>query len=158
MVYGIFTAGQRTWGGPRADAGTADADTTPQEAINHAQATGDDLNVVPETFKAAAEAQNNQLVKTTAPLQPPDRLDGRFAAPERLPGGWYQQANDSLVSMRLGGPSSGRPPLHPRDSFDSNLSAGTSTNSVYMPKRGKPSFSCKISVLVLTFPSQSRVL
>ena len=136
MVYGIFTAGQRTWGGPRADAGSADVNTTPQEAIDHAQATGDDLNVVPETFKPAVEAQNSQLVKAT-PLQPPDRLDGRFAAAERLPGGWYQQVNDSMVSMRLGGPSSnGRPPLHPRDSFDSNYSAGTSTNSVYMPKRG----------------------
>jgi len=34
MVYGIFTAGQRTWGGPRADAGAADPSTTPQAAID----------------------------------------------------------------------------------------------------------------------------
>src|SRR6195952_2256705 len=83
MVYGIFTAGQRTWGGPRADAGSADATTSPQQVIEKAAAEGDDLNVVPETFKAAAEAQKD------LPLQPPDRVEGRFTAPERLPGGWY---------------------------------------------------------------------
>ena len=49
MVYGIFTAGQRTWGGPRADAGKADPGTTPQQAIEHAEATGDDLNVIPKS-------------------------------------------------------------------------------------------------------------
>ncbi|CAN8103133.1 unnamed protein product [Discula destructiva] len=57
MVYGIFTAGQRTWGGPRADAGAADKHTTVQEAIEHAEQTGDDLNVVPETFIPAVIAQ-----------------------------------------------------------------------------------------------------
>lgn len=137
MVYGIFTAGQRTWGGPRADAGAADATTTPQQAIEKAVATGDELNVVPESFKPAMEAQNGQLVKAV-PLLPPDRFEGRFAAPERDSGGWYHQANDSMVSMQIGGLGPGRPPLHPRDSFDSTFSAGTSTNSVYMPKRGKP--------------------
>lgn len=137
MVYGIFTAGQRTWGGPRADAGAADSSTTPQEAIEKATATGDDLNVVPETFKPAANAQNTQLTRKAVPLQPPGRLEGRFAAAERLPGGWYQQTNDSMVSMGNIGLSNGpmRPSLHPRDSFDSNYSAGTS--SVHMPRRGK---------------------
>ncbi|KAI0396723.1 class VII chitin synthase [Xylariaceae sp. FL0594] len=57
MVYGIFTAGQRTWGGPRADAATANQDTTPQQAIEQAEKTGDDLNIVPETFMPAAEIQ-----------------------------------------------------------------------------------------------------
>ena len=141
MVYGIFTAGQRTWGGPRADAGAADAHTTPQEAIEKANATGDDLNILPETFKPAAEAQNEQLVHKAVPLQPPDRLEGTFTAPEKLPGGWYQQMSDSLVSLGTGGLSTGpgRSALHPRDSFDSNFSAGTSTNSVYLPRRGKSS-------------------
>lgn len=60
MVYGIFTAGQRTWGGPRADAGAADKNTTVQEAIEHAEQTGDDLNVVPETFIPAVIAQQQQ--------------------------------------------------------------------------------------------------
>ncbi|KAH9222140.1 chitin synthase-domain-containing protein [Leptodontidium sp. 2 PMI_412] len=137
MVYGIFTAGQRTWGGPRADAGAADSSTSPQQVIEKAAAEGDDLNIVPETFKPAAKAQNNQLIRTTLPLQPPDQVEGRFTAPERLPGGWYQQANDSLVSMTPGafGGLGGRPQLHPRDSFDSNVSVGTYTNSVYMPRR-----------------------
>lgn len=60
MVYGIFTAGQRTWGGPRADAGAADKNTTVQEAIEHAEQTGDDLNVVPETFIPAIIAQKQE--------------------------------------------------------------------------------------------------
>jgi chitin synthase len=138
MVYGIFTAGQRTWGGPRADAGSADASTTPQQAIEKADAQGDDLNVVPETFKPAADAQSSALVRTGVPLQPPDKLEGRFAAAEKLPGGWYLQNNDSLVSQRIGGPSTNRPPrmpIHPRDSFDSNFDSQSSTNSVYMPRR-----------------------
>ncbi|EKD19790.1 uncharacterized protein L3040_001863 [Drepanopeziza brunnea f. sp. 'multigermtubi'] len=131
MVYGIFTAGQRTWGGPRADAGAADSSTSPQEVIEKAAAEGDDLNVVPETFKPAAEAQKD------LPLQPSHRVEGRFTAPERLPGGWYHQTNDSLVSMAPGGfgAAGNRPNLHPRDSFGSEISAGTSTDSVYMPRR-----------------------
>lgn len=61
MVYGIFTAGQRTWGGPRADAAAADKNTTVQEAIEHAEQTGDDLNIKPETFiPAVMEQQQHQ--------------------------------------------------------------------------------------------------
>ncbi|KPI43174.1 Chitin synthase D [Cyphellophora attinorum] len=77
MIYGIFTAGQRTWGGPRADAGAADAKVTPQQAIEHAMATGDDLNVVPETFKSALGARQRRLKHTT--LQPSPSVEGRFA-------------------------------------------------------------------------------
>lgn len=66
MVYGIFTAGQRTWGGPRADAGAADKNTTVQEAIEHAEQTGDDLNVVPETFIPAVMAQHEEHVAKTS--------------------------------------------------------------------------------------------
>ncbi|RAL66125.1 hypothetical protein DID88_005796 [Monilinia fructigena] len=120
MVYGIFTCGQRTWGGPRADAGAADSTKTPQQVIEAAEEAGDDLNVIPETFKPAAEARNNQIVRRpTLPLLPPDRLEGRFAAAERLPGGWYQQVNDSLNSVC-------RWPY---------VSGVTGTNSVYMPRR-----------------------
>ncbi|RYP78352.1 hypothetical protein DL771_000537 [Monosporascus sp. 5C6A] len=43
MVYRIFTASQRTWGGPRADAATADTQTIPQQAIEQAQNQGDEL-------------------------------------------------------------------------------------------------------------------
>jgi chitin synthase len=134
MVYGIFTAGQRTWGGPRADAGAADPHTTAQQAIEHAEATGDDLNIVPETFRPAAHAQG----KGSVPLQPSDHLEGRFAPAERLPGGWFQQGNDSgltLPNMLPRNPNVPRIPLHPRDSFDSFISNTTGVNSVYMPRR-----------------------
>jgi len=137
MVYGIFTAGQRTWGGPRADAGSADTKTTPQEAIEAAEATGDDLNVVPETFKAAAEAQKHR--PAAIPLQPGDNIDGRFAAAERLPNGWYQQGNDSgltLPNTMPRNPNVPHVPLHPRSSMDSFASQETSAaNSIYMPRR-----------------------
>jgi chitin synthase len=127
MVYGIFTAGQRTWGGPRADAGAADANTTAQQVIEKAEAGGDELNVVPETFKPAAAAH------ASSHLHPPDRIEGRFTAPERLPGGWYQQGDDSMVSVVGGGdPSHRRKMLQHRDSNDSFVSE---QNSIYMPRR-----------------------
>lgn len=80
IVYGILTAGRRTWGGPRADAGQADALTSPQAAIEYAEETGDDLNVVPETFRSAVESQAPALpVKPLhVPLQPPEHHEGRF--------------------------------------------------------------------------------
>jgi chitin synthase len=137
MVYGIFTAGQRTWGGPRADAGSADTKTTPQEAIEAAEATGDDLNVVPETFKAAAEAHKHR--PAPIPLQPGENIEGRFAAAERLPNGWYQQGNDSgltLPNTMPRNPNVPHVPLHPRSSMDSFASQETSAaNSIYMPRR-----------------------
>lgn len=138
MVYGIFTAGQRTWGGPRADAGKADAGTTPQQAIEHAEATGDDLNIVPETFKPAVHEQHPEKPLGSVPLQPTERLEGRFAPAERLPGGWYLQNNDSgltLPNMLPRDPNAPRIPLHPRDSFDSFVTSASAGNSVYMPRR-----------------------
>lgn len=80
MVYGIFTAGQRTWGGPRADAGQADLTTSPQAVIAHAEATGDDLNLVPESFRPAVEAMNlgRELIPPRIPLQPAASMNGRF--------------------------------------------------------------------------------
>ena len=138
MVYGIFTAGQRTWGGPRADAGAADTHTTPQQAIEHAIATGDDLNVVPETFKPAVRAQHPEKRPGPVPLQPMDYLEGRFAPAERLPGGWYQPYNDSgltLPNMLPRNPDAPHIPLHPRDSFDSFVTSASTSNSVYMPRR-----------------------
>ncbi|KAF2109858.1 chitin synthase D [Lophiotrema nucula] len=136
MVYGIFTAGQRTWGGPRADAGAATATTTPQQAIEQAEATGDDLNVVPETFKAAVENQKHR--PAPVPLQPLDHIEGRFAPAERLPGGWYQQGNDSglhLPNMLPRDPNVPGVPLHPRSSMDSFVSGTSAGNSVYLPRR-----------------------
>ncbi|KAI4202260.1 MAG: hypothetical protein LQ350_002644 [Teloschistes chrysophthalmus] len=138
MVYGIFTAGQRTWGGPRADAGAADPSTSPQQAIEHAEATGDDLNVVPETFKPAVEARHPEKRPGIVPLQPSEHLEGRFAPAERLPGGWYMQNNDSgltLPNMLPRNPNAPHIPLHPRDSMDSFITAASAGNSVYMPRR-----------------------
>ncbi|KAL9001662.1 MAG: hypothetical protein Q9188_005366 [Gyalolechia gomerana] len=138
MVYGIFTAGQRTWGGPRADAGAADPNTSPQQAIEHAEATGDDLNVVPETFKPAIEARHPEKRPGVVPVQPSEHLEGRFVPAERLPGGWYMQNNDSgltLPNMLPRNPNAPRIPLHPRDSMDSFITAASAGNSVYMPRR-----------------------
>lgn len=81
MVYGVFTAGQRTWGGPRADAGAADAKVSPQEAIEYAIATGDDLNVVPETFKPAMEVRRRRTRPSA--LQPSSCVEGRFGPTEQ---------------------------------------------------------------------------
>ncbi|KAK3688146.1 chitin synthase-domain-containing protein [Podospora appendiculata] len=148
MVYGIFTAGQRTWGGPRADAATADTHTTAQEAIEIAEKTGDDLNIVPESFIPAAKERKelagkddkieSGLARSKSILQPPDNLVGRFAAPERTPSGWYiQHADDSMasVSMLAGSQFGGKRQLQRRDSFDSAFSAQTGSYSVYMPRR-----------------------
>lgn len=137
MVYGIFTAGQRTWGGPRADAGAADAHVTPQQAIEHAKATGDDLNVIPETFKRAASVRHKKLV-ASVPLQPTAQIEGLFAPAEQLPGGWYLQNNDSgstMPNMVPRDPTLPRMPLHPRGSFGSLVSTASPHNSVYLPQR-----------------------
>ena len=138
MVYGIFTAGQRTWGGPRADAGAADAKTTPQQAIEHAEATGDDLNVVPESFKPAIVARHPGKQTGTAPLMPSDHLQGRFAAAERLPGGWYQQNNDSGLHLTNMLPKDLDVPHVPRNRQDSFGSVGTTDSThepIYRPRR-----------------------
>lgn len=98
---------------------------------------GDDLNVILETFKPAIAAQNTQLVRGAVPLQPPNRLEGRFKAAERGPGGLYQQGNDSMGSLAAGAVLSygpGRNLQHSRESLDSNLSAQTTT-SISMPRR-----------------------
>ncbi|CAK4031143.1 glycosyltransferase family 2 [Lecanosticta acicola] len=94
MVHGIFTCGQRTWGGPRADASKADATTSPEQAVAEAEAKGDVLNVLPETFMPAVD-QLGRKKSVRTPLQPSSRLEGRFAAAEEVAPGYYQQGNDS---------------------------------------------------------------
>lgn len=153
MVYGIFTAGQRTWGGPRADAAAADSHTTAQEAIEQAEQTGDDLNIVPESFIPAAKERKELAAqedgeksggtvavtrRSKSVLQPPDKVVGKFAAPERTPSGWYQHPDDSMASVSVFAGSShyaGKRQLRNRDSFDSTFSAQTGSYSVYMPRR-----------------------
>ncbi|KAI9370305.1 chitin synthase-domain-containing protein [Aspergillus egyptiacus] len=72
MVYGIFTAGHRTWGGPRTDAARADENTTPGEAVRQAEAQGDELNVEVETFRSGFEGKG-------VPVRPPGKVTGRFS-------------------------------------------------------------------------------
>ena len=139
MVYGIFTAGQRTWGGPRADAGRADEKTSPEQAIEKAVAGGDELNVVPETFKPALEATTRRLPHH-APLMPAGHLEGRFAPAEEGPGGWYRQVNDSSVmrpdmTMRRAEAGLNYSKERRSESMDSFYSRASTISTVYMPRR-----------------------
>ncbi|KAJ6784987.1 hypothetical protein PWT90_08133 [Aphanocladium album] len=108
IVYGIFTAGQRTWGGPRADAAAADTTTTAREAVEKAEEQGDELNVVPETFIPAREArllqspgasssQQRGLGRTKSTVRPPNKVDGIFSARQRNKEGTYEHVDDCLV-------------------------------------------------------------
>ncbi|KFA73616.1 hypothetical protein S40288_02591 [Stachybotrys chartarum IBT 40288] len=104
MVYGIFTAGQRTWGGPRADAAAADAHTTPREAVELAEKRGDDLNIVPETFKPAQEARKEllgggEIVRRKSIVRPPEEVDGRFSARQRTAAGLYRYTDEAESSF-----------------------------------------------------------
>ena len=138
MTYGALTAGKRTWGGPRADAATADEKVSPQQAIEHAEATGDDLNIVPESFKPAAAAHDPQREYRRPPVLPPSQLEGRFAAPELLPGGWYVQPNASQANSIYGGDSPLMSPRIPFSPAESSFSLGSyineETNSIFRAK------------------------
>jgi chitin synthase len=139
MVYGIFTAGQRTWGGPRADAAAADAKTTPQAAVELAEAAGDDLNVVPESFIGAVEKKLRRHGPCkSVPLLPSDHLEGRFTTPQRLPGGIYQHGNDSGLTFPDMHPrceETLHAQIHSRDSLESSCSNNSIWNSSFMPRR-----------------------
>lgn len=132
MVYGIFTAGQRTWGGPRADAGAAGVKKSPQEAIDHAIATGDDLNVIPETFRPAVEARKRHGRASAIGLQPPDTIEGRFVPAAEQPGGWFKQSPTSESSLQeaLGANRPGK--LEEGHASDCSDSDGI---SLYTPRR-----------------------
>lgn len=100
MVYGIFTAGQRTWGGPRTDAAAANAKISPQAAIEQAIAAGDDLNIIPETFKPALEASKRRTRPSV--LQPSSSVEGRFVAGDQASGDLLQHANVSDPELMPG--------------------------------------------------------
>lgn len=159
MVYAIFTAGQRTWGGPRADAGKADHHTTPGQAVEQAEKTGDELNVVPETFKPAMEAAVPKLPHHTV-LLPSARLEGRFAPAEELPGGWYRQGNDSGVlraDMTARGMEEGRwRKGFRRDSTESSLSGMSTNESVHVPRRVESIFAPEDALAYLDRQAQQR--
>jgi len=134
MVYGIFTAGQRSWGGPRVDAAKAGDTISPQAAIERAEAMGDDLNIVPETFRSAVQSRYISTGRE-APhisLQPSDSLQGRF----RSTGGsvWFP-AGDVLFPLQR------RATVPARLSVDSLVGdVSTSTYSIHMPHRAESSF------------------
>lgn len=124
LVYGVFTAGQRTWGGPRADAGVADAITNPQQAIEHVEAIGDDLNIVPETFRQASRVPRRKPTM----LQPSESIEGRFAPPRQLSGRWDKHTTEYGLPL---------PPTTSRgraESFSSVESADSIEFTLQMPR------------------------
>lgn len=144
MVYGILTAGQRTWGGPRTSANKVDEGMTVSDAIEQAELQGNDLNVVPETFKLAAEARRKKPLKSGT-LMPALRLEGSFKAAARLPGGWFQQTNTSGVS----GESRPRRRLRRRDMSRGSWSTNDSSvsHSPLRPRRVESIISSRERVL-----------
>ncbi|KAK0908769.1 hypothetical protein LTR02_004712 [Friedmanniomyces endolithicus] len=134
MVYGISTAGQRTWGGPRADAGKADEHTTPAQAIELAKLAGDELNVVPESFRPAVEAASERMPRQKT-LLPSLDIYGRFVPAQELPGGFFGQGDDAsaLFSERAPWADDSLPysmRYSRRDSFESSRS-----DSSTLPRR-----------------------
>ncbi|KAK1140764.1 hypothetical protein N8T08_009870 [Aspergillus melleus] len=129
LVYGIFTSGQRTWGGPRADAAKADKYTTPEEAVERAMAQGDELNVVVDTFQRSTE-------KKTVPLHPSENLRGRFSASPR-PGSYpitiVDGAGIPLANAMTPLPSVPRIGVHPDGSSESVFTSDSDSNSMSLP-------------------------
>ncbi|KAH8680845.1 chitin synthase D [Xylariales sp. PMI_506] len=132
MVYGIFTAGQRTWGGPRADAEKADAATTPRQAVEQAERQGDELNVVPETFIPAAMQRAGSLKRTRSRLLPPEHAEGKFAAPEMRPGGFYAYVEESTPAV--GGVVTATDELTVDDSLSANVMGPAANCSSRSPR------------------------
>jgi chitin synthase len=135
LIYGVFTAGQRTWGGPRADAGVADAKTTPQQAIEHAEAIGDDLNIIPETFRQARRLPRRRSTM----LQPSGSIEGRFAPSGRLSGRWNKHTDNCGLPL---------PAIVPRDRAES-FSSVESADSI--------DFALQTPRFVGSFPAQREV-
>ncbi|KAF4983498.1 hypothetical protein FDECE_17290 [Fusarium decemcellulare] len=149
MVYGIFTAGQRTWGGPRADAAAANTHTTAREAVEQAEKRGDELNVVPETFRAAHAARRAASKRETATtgglgrsrsvVRPPDRIDGKFSARQKTASGTYAHPDElesSADDLESGGAQVGVESQE-RDSFESIISDGSIPIGVCTPRQMK---------------------
>ncbi|KAJ5091689.1 Fungal chitin synthase [Penicillium alfredii] len=135
MMYGIFTAGHRTWGGPRADAATADEHTTPGEAVEMARAQGDEFNVNVETFRTSL------VRRRSVPVRPSGNVEGRFAPAEQLLDGCYVNFNDTGAGLSpMPTPLPDVPRFHLptcfRYSTDSVFSASSEfgSNSVSMPQ------------------------
>jgi chitin synthase len=128
MVYGIFTAGQRTWGGPRVDAAKADEHTTPEEAVEQARAQGDELNVMVDTFRAKTD-------KKGVPIRPSELIDGRLSGFTEPRGRYCANQEDAMIPLvRLMTllPDVPQFGLHQYHSSDSVIT-DSSSNSISLP-------------------------
>ncbi|KAF5859566.1 hypothetical protein ETB97_002741 [Aspergillus alliaceus] len=128
MVYGIFTAGQRTWGGPRADEAEADEHTTPEKAVEQARAQDDELNVQVDAFRAKA-------AKKESPIRPSEQTGSRLSRLPGLCGRHIANFEDTMITtacILAPLPDVPRIGLHPSCSSDSVLT-DSSGSSIYLP-------------------------
>jgi hypothetical protein len=139
MLHAFFTATQRTWGGPRADAAKADENATPQQAIEQAEQAGDDLNVDVKNFKQVVQRNKSHRGENfkPVPLQPEDRFQDEFTVAERTTDGYYLQTDD----LHLTNPNTSRVPIHTRNSTDSTGTTNSTSVSIYLPRRIRRSVS-----------------
>lgn len=132
MVYGIFTAGRRTWGGPRADAAAADMHTNPEEAAEQARVLGNDLNVNVDTFRATRTEERG------VPVRPAGNVEGRFMAATQSPSRDDHHQHSSRDEKKLNttvvdgttSPLPGVPRIHPYPRCSSSSSSVFTTDSV----------------------------
>lgn len=132
MVYGIFTAGQRTWGGPRADAARADDHTTAEQAVEQAKAQGDELNVDIGTFRVRHAAHE------PVPIQPLDSVEGRFAIVSKGPDSSPTSHRDSgtkPIALLPQFPYQYKSQLSTRDSLESVWTEGSQSTAMGSPRR-----------------------
>lgn len=130
MMYGIFTAGQRTWGGPRADAAAADDKTTPGEAVEQAKNKGDEFNVDIQTFRTSL------VRRRSVPVRPSSLVEGRFAPSEQLLDGFdiEIQENGPDTIQQQDAPED-VPRFHPPDAFRDSLESVFTTSSESVSNR-----------------------
>lgn len=123
MIYGIFTAGRRTWGGPRADAAKA------EKAATQAEQAGEEFKLEIDPFKCEKKAH--------VPVHPSDELVGRFAPPEMSGDSYYNHPYSSPYSINP--ESSHSPhvisnPVHPPDPWDTDGEVSLSGTSIILPR------------------------
>ena len=126
MVYGIFTAGRRTWGGPRADAAAADLHTNPEEAAEQARVLGNDLNVDVDTFRATRTEEKG------VPIRPAGNIEGRFRAATQNPNRGHSNPdkNPNTAIDGTASPLPRVPRIHPYPRCSSSSSSVFTTDSV----------------------------
>ncbi|KAI2791278.1 Chitin synthase D [Penicillium oxalicum] len=106
MVYGIFTAGQRTW--------------------VKARAQGDELNVDVDTFRAGLVRQR------PVPVRPSVKVEGRFAPAEQIHDGSYLHPRDHIPAIvQMDGSLPQIPRIHPPGHFHYSSESLVSGSSDY---------------------------